>query len=59
MDADPARGRAPVSRCGTPSGYTSGGYFNNLGRLRTLGAIHYPQKGTVRATDILFPKGVA
>jgi hypothetical protein len=35
---------------------TSGGYFNNLGRLRTLGAIDYPQKGTVRASDILFPK---
>jgi hypothetical protein len=34
---------------------TSGGYFNNLGRLRTLGAIDYPQKGTVRASDILFP----
>lgn len=36
---------------------TSGGYFNNLGRLRTLGAIDYPQKGTVRAADILFPIG--
>lgn len=35
---------------------TSGGYFNNLGRLRTLGAIDYPQRGTVRATDILFPR---
>lgn len=35
---------------------TSGGYFNNLGRLRTLGAIDYPQKGMVRAADILFPK---
>jgi hypothetical protein len=34
---------------------TSGGYFNNLGHLRTLGAIDYPQKGFVRATDILFP----
>lgn len=36
---------------------TSGGYFNNLGHLRTLGAIDYPQKGQVAATDILFPKG--
>lgn len=36
---------------------TSGGYFNNLGRLRTLGAITYPQRGTVRAADILFPRG--
>lgn len=35
---------------------TSGGYFNNLGRLRTYGAIDYPQRGTVRAADILFPK---
>jgi hypothetical protein len=25
---------------------TSGGYFNNLGRLRTLGAIDYPTKGS-------------
>lgn len=36
---------------------TSGGYFNNLGHLRTLGAIDYPQKGMVQATSILFPKG--
>lgn len=35
---------------------TSGGYFNNLGRLRTLGAITYPERGTVRAAEILFPK---
>lgn len=35
---------------------TSGGYFNNLGHLRTLGAIDYPQKGMVAATEILFPK---
>ena len=35
---------------------TSGGYFNNLGRLRTLGAITYPQRGTVRAAEMLFPK---
>ncbi|MES2910561.1 MAG: DUF87 domain-containing protein [Pseudomonadota bacterium] len=36
---------------------TSGGYFNNLGHLRTLGAIDYPQKGMVAATAVLFPKG--
>lgn len=36
---------------------TSGGYFNNLGHLRTLGAIDYPQKGMVQATAILFPNG--
>jgi uncharacterized protein DUF87 len=33
----------------------SSGYANNLGFLRTLGAIDYPQKGMVRATDLLFP----
>jgi hypothetical protein len=38
---------------------TSGGFFNNLGRLRTLGAIEYPNRGEARATDILFPKGRA
>jgi hypothetical protein len=36
----------------------SGGYFNNLGRLRTLGAIEYPSKGRVRASDLLFPEGM-
>jgi len=36
---------------------TSGGYFNNLGRLRTLGAIEYPARGQVIAAAILFPKG--
>lgn len=38
---------------------TSGGYFNNLGALRTIGAIDYPQKGRARAADVLFPKGAA
>jgi hypothetical protein len=33
---------------------TSGGYFNNLGKLRTLGAIDYPSKGAVIASLILF-----
>lgn len=37
---------------------TSGGYFNNLGRLRTLGAIEYPSPGMIRAADILWPDGV-
>lgn len=32
----------------------SGSYFNNLGSLRTLGVIDYPQKGTVAAQPILF-----
>lgn len=34
---------------------TSGGYFNNLGRLRTLGAIDYPQKKTVSLTRHVMP----
>ena len=33
---------------------TSGGYFNNLGMMRTLGVLDYPTPGRVRATDILF-----
>lgn len=36
---------------------TSGGYFNNLGRLRTLGAIDYPQKGYVALTRHVMPEG--
>lgn len=35
----------------------SGSYANNLGRLRTLGAIDYPRPGYVKAVDILFPAG--
>ena len=33
----------------------SGSYANNLGRLRTLGAIDYPKPGYVQAKDVLFP----
>jgi hypothetical protein len=33
----------------------SGSYSNNLGRLRTLGAIEYPKPGHVQAKSILFP----
>jgi len=33
---------------------TSGGYFNNLGSLRTMGLIDYPSPGRVVATSILF-----
>ena len=36
---------------------TSGGYFNNLGRLRTLGAIDYPQRGCVALTQHVMPNG--
>ena len=38
---------------------TSGGFFNNLGRLRTLGAIDYPSPGYAKASDLLFPDGLA
>lgn len=34
---------------------TSSGYQNNLGRLRTLGFITYPNTGRVRAGESLFP----
>ena len=36
---------------------TSGGYFNNLGRLRSLGLIAYPQPGMVVAQPVLFLDG--
>lgn len=35
---------------------TSGGYFNNLGRLRTLGAVDYPQPGYVHLTRHVMPE---
>jgi hypothetical protein len=39
--------------------YTVAGRFNNIvGKLRTLGAIEYPGSGTVRASDVLFPRGL-
>jgi hypothetical protein len=34
---------------------TSGGYFNNLGALRTLGAIDYPNKGFAALTRYVMP----
>lgn len=36
---------------------TSGGYFNNLGRLRSLGLIDYPNPGQVIAQPVLFLEG--
>ena len=36
----------------------SSAYTNNLGALRTMGAITYPQRGTVAATALLFPEGL-
>ena len=37
----------------------SSGYTNNLGRLKTLGCIDYPAGGRVRASERLWPEGVA
>ncbi len=39
------------------AGYSdeNGAFNNNRGRLRTLGLVTYPTKGSVRAADILFP----
>lgn len=37
---------------------TSGGYFNNLGALRTMGAITYPKPGFAKASENLFPPGL-
>ena len=36
---------------------TSGGYFNNLGSLRTRGLIDYPSPGQVIALPVLFLEG--
>lgn len=37
---------------------TSSGYTNNLGSLRSLGLLDYPQPGHVVATALLFPNGL-
>ncbi len=34
---------------------TSGGFANLLGKLRTGALIDYPDRGHVRAEDVLFP----
>ncbi|MGH7510904.1 MAG: ATP-binding protein [Gemmatimonadales bacterium] len=38
---------------------TSGGYFNNLGRLRSLGLVEYPAPGQVVAQPVLFLEGAS
>jgi hypothetical protein len=38
---------------------SSSGYEKALGRMRSLGLVEYPNKGFVRATDLLFPEGVS
>lgn len=47
-----------VDELATRAGYgAGGGAFNNCrGRLRTLGLADYPQRGMVRAADLLFPE---
>ncbi|MBI3545975.1 MAG: DUF87 domain-containing protein, partial [Gammaproteobacteria bacterium] len=40
---------------GVNASVTSSSYTNNLGTLRSLGAIDYPAKGRVCATALLFP----
>lgn len=37
----------------------SGGFNNDLGKLRSAGVIEYPESGTVRADDALFPEGLS
>jgi len=44
---------------GKPMSATSGGYFNNLGTLRSLKLIDYPSPGTVVALPVLFLEGAA
>lgn len=46
-----------VAALAAVSGYeASGGAFNHArGRLRTLGLVTYPSRGTVRAANLLFP----
>lgn len=46
-----------ASRAGVESG--TGSFGNNLGRLRTMGAIDYPRPGLVVATTNLFPEVTA
>jgi hypothetical protein len=41
------------------SDYQEGGRFNDVvSSLKTLGAVEYPSKGSVRASDVLFPEGL-
>ncbi len=37
---------------------TSSAFTNNLGALRSLGLVNYPEKGQVVATALLFPSGL-
>ena len=47
----------PITKdeCAALAGYAPGGAFNNpLGRLRSMGLVHYPQPGYVVAESLLF-----
>ena len=54
---DARRGGGPV-RGQSEASPTSSGFSNNLGRLRSLGLVDYPESGTVAATPLLFPVGL-
>ena len=43
--------------CGASA--TSSAFVNNVGNLRSLGLVDYPQQGYVAATNLLFPEGLA
>ena len=50
------RQRGPL-RDALPRLQPTGGYFNNLGALRSLGLIDYPEPGYVKAEPVLFLEG--
>ena len=50
----PAAGGKDALAAATAQSPTSGGYFNNLGRLRSLGLIGYPAPGQAVALPVLF-----
>jgi len=59
IDAHPDRmPRAELAER-TNQSVTSSGWEKNLSTLRSLGALDYPDRDSVIATDLLFPKGLA
>ena len=50
------RQRGPL-RDALPRLQPTGGYFNNLGALRSLGLIDYPEPGYMKAEPVLFLEG--
>jgi Mn-dependent DtxR family transcriptional regulator len=47
-----------LAQCAEAS-ITSSSYQNNLGNLRSLGLVDYPQQGKVVATELLFPPNLS